>query len=44
MQLFCFKLKKKHFQHLGPENHGVHFYVTWAAKNSEAGCDIERQP
>jgi hypothetical protein len=45
MQLFCFKLKKNFFmQRLGPKKHGVHFYVTCAAKNSKAGCDIERQP
>jgi hypothetical protein len=32
--IFCFK----HFQCLGPKKRGVHFYVTCAAKNSEARC------
>jgi hypothetical protein len=38
--LFCFKSQKTIFRVLGPKNRGVLFYMTCAAKNSEACCDV----
>jgi hypothetical protein len=37
---FALNRKKKHFQRLGPKNREVLFYVTCAAKSSEACCDV----